>query len=42
LRRVNDEHHAVLDAIAARDEAAAAAAMRAHIESFRSNIMRTI
>lgn len=42
LRRVNDDHHAVLDAIAARDKAAAAAAMRVHIESFRSNIMRTI
>jgi GntR family transcriptional regulator, rspAB operon transcriptional repressor len=42
LRRVNDEHHAVLDAIAARNKAAATAAMRAHIDSFRSNIMRTI
>jgi len=42
LRRVNDEHHAVLDAIAARDKEAAMAAMRAHIDSFRSNIMRTI
>jgi DNA-binding GntR family transcriptional regulator len=42
LRRVNDEHHAVLDAIAARDKDAATGAMRAHIDSFRSNIMRTI
>jgi GntR family transcriptional regulator, rspAB operon transcriptional repressor len=42
LRRVNDEHHAVLDALAARDQSAAATAMRVHIESFRSNIMRTI
>jgi DNA-binding GntR family transcriptional regulator len=42
LRRVNDEHHAVLDAIAARDKDTATAAMRAHIDSFRSNIMRTI
>ncbi len=42
LRRVNDEHRAVLDAIAARDRDAATAAMHAHINSFRSNIMRTI
>jgi DNA-binding GntR family transcriptional regulator len=42
LRRVNEEHRAILDGIAARDAAAAAAAMRAHIESFRKNIARSI
>jgi DNA-binding GntR family transcriptional regulator len=42
LRRVNDEHRAILDGIAARDRKMAVEAMRAHIESFRKNIVRTI
>lgn len=39
---VKKEHRAILDAIKARDSEAAAAAVRNHIESFRSNIMRHI
>jgi DNA-binding FadR family transcriptional regulator len=42
LRRVDEEHRAVLDAIAVRDRDGAIAAMRAHIESFRKNITRAI
>ncbi len=42
LRRVDEEHHAVLEAVAARERERAVAAMRTHIESFRKNIMRTI
>lgn len=39
---VKQEHRAILDAIKSRDADAAAAAVRSHIESFRSNIMRHI
>ena len=39
LRRINDEHHAVL---AASDRTEAEAAMRAHIELSRNHIMRAI
>ncbi|MGI8527663.1 MAG: GntR family transcriptional regulator [Pseudolabrys sp.] len=42
LRRVNDEHRAILDGIAARDRKAAGDAMRTHIDSFRKNITRSI
>lgn len=42
LRRVHEEHRCILEAIADRDRAAAGEAMRAHIESFRKNIVRTI
>ena len=42
LRRIDDEHRAVLAAIKRRDRAEAEAAMRAHIESSRSHIIRAI
>jgi GntR family transcriptional regulator, rspAB operon transcriptional repressor len=42
LRRIDDEHRAVLAAIKRRDRGEAEAAMRAHIESSRSHIMRAI
>ncbi len=42
LRRVDEEHRAIFDGIVRRDLPGAVAAMRAHIESFRKNIMRTI
>ncbi len=37
---VKEQHRAILDAIKARDPDAAGNAIRAHIESFRTNIMR--
>ena len=37
---VKEEHRAILDAIKARDPDAAADAVRNHIESFRTNVMR--
>jgi DNA-binding GntR family transcriptional regulator len=42
LRRIDDEHRAVLAAIRRRDRAEAEAAMRAHIESSRLHIIRGI
>jgi len=39
---VKQEHRAILDAIKARDPEAAGTAVRSHIESFRTNIMRHI
>jgi len=42
LRRVDEEHRAIFDAIARRDAAGAADAMRHHIESSRKHITRAI
>jgi GntR family transcriptional regulator, rspAB operon transcriptional repressor len=42
LRRIDDEHRAILSAIKQRNRAEAEAAMRAHIESSRNHIMRAI
>ena len=42
LRRIDDEHRAILAAIKRRDRASAGAAMRAHIESSRVHVMRAI
>jgi GntR family transcriptional regulator, rspAB operon transcriptional repressor len=42
LRRIDDEHRAILSAIKQRNGAEAEAAMRAHIESSRNHIMRAI
>jgi len=42
LRRVDEEHREILNAIARRDRDAAGAAMRGHIESSRKHIMRAI
>jgi DNA-binding GntR family transcriptional regulator len=42
LRRVDEEHRAILDALARRDAAGAAGAMRHHIESSRKHITRAI
>jgi DNA-binding FadR family transcriptional regulator len=42
LRRVDDEHRAVLAAIEQGNRAEAEAAMRTHIESSRNHIMRAI
>jgi DNA-binding GntR family transcriptional regulator len=42
LRRIDDEHRAILAAIKRRDRAGAEAAMRAHIESSRMHVMRAI
>ena len=42
LRRIDDEHRAILDAIKKRDRAGSEAAMRAHIDSSRNHIMRAI
>jgi GntR family transcriptional regulator, rspAB operon transcriptional repressor len=42
LRRVDEEHRAILDAIARRDALGASDAMRHHIESSRKHIARTI
>jgi DNA-binding GntR family transcriptional regulator len=42
LRRVDEEHREILDAMARRDRAGSIEAMRAHIESFLKNIMRSI
>ena len=42
LRRVDEEHREILDAIARRDAAGAADAMRHHIESSRKHITRAI
>lgn len=39
---VQDEHRAIVQAVQARDADAAEAAMRRHIESFRSNVARYI
>ncbi len=41
-RRVYAEHQAVYEAIRNRDAAAASAALRAHVESSRDNIVRSI
>lgn len=40
--RIVDEHAAIVDGIAAHDADAAEAAMRRHVESFRSNIARQV
>ena len=42
LRRVDEEHRNILNAMARRDRSAAVEAMRAHIESSRKHIMRAI
>jgi len=42
LRRVDEEHRAILAAVRAGNRAEAEAAMRAHIESSRKHIMRAI
>jgi DNA-binding GntR family transcriptional regulator len=42
LRRVDEEHHAILDCVVRRDAAGAADAMRHHIESSRKHIARAI
>jgi DNA-binding GntR family transcriptional regulator len=42
LRRIDDEHRAILSAAKRRNRAEAEAAMRAHIESSRNHIMRAI
>jgi GntR family transcriptional regulator, rspAB operon transcriptional repressor len=42
LRRIDDEHQAILRAIKRRDRAEAEAAMRSHIVSSRNHIMRAI
>jgi GntR family transcriptional regulator, rspAB operon transcriptional repressor len=42
LRRIDEEHRAILAAIKGRDRAAAEAAVRAHLESSRNHIMRAI
>lgn len=42
LRGVHDEHEAIVAALKSRDPTAAIAAMRAHILSYRTNIMRNI
>jgi DNA-binding GntR family transcriptional regulator len=42
LRRIDDEHRAILSAVKRRNRAEAEAAMRAHIESSRNHIMRAI
>jgi DNA-binding GntR family transcriptional regulator len=42
LRRIDEEHRAILSAIERRDRAAAEAAMRVHIESSRNHIVRAI
>ena len=42
LQQVDDEHRRILSAFEARDGAAAENAVRAHIESFRETIKRTI
>jgi DNA-binding FadR family transcriptional regulator len=42
LRRIDDEHRDILDAIVQRDRQGAAAAMRAHIESSRKHVTRAI
>ena len=42
LRRVDEEHRAIMDAVARRDAAGAADAMRHHIESSRKHITRAI
>jgi DNA-binding GntR family transcriptional regulator len=42
LRRIDEEHRAILDAMARRDRPGAVEAMRAHIDSFLKNIMRSI
>jgi GntR family transcriptional regulator, rspAB operon transcriptional repressor len=42
LRRIDEEHRAILSAIKQRNRAEAEAAMRAHIESSRNHIMRAI
>ena len=42
LRRVDEEHRAILDCVVRRDAAGAADAMRHHIESSRKHITRAI
>lgn len=42
LRRVDEEHRAILDAVVRRDGAGAGEAMRHHIESSRKGIVRAI
>jgi GntR family transcriptional regulator, rspAB operon transcriptional repressor len=42
LRRIDEEHQAILRAIKRRDRAEAEAAMRSHLESSRIHIMRAI
>jgi DNA-binding GntR family transcriptional regulator len=42
LRRVDEEHRVILDAVVRRDAAGAADAMRHHIESSRKHIARAI
>jgi GntR family transcriptional regulator, rspAB operon transcriptional repressor len=42
LRRIDDEHRAILAALKRRDRAGAEAAMRAHVDSSRNHIMRAI
>jgi DNA-binding GntR family transcriptional regulator len=42
LRRVDEEHRAILDCVVRRDAAGAADAMRHHIESSRKHIARAI
>jgi DNA-binding GntR family transcriptional regulator len=42
LRRIDDEHQAILSAFKRRDRAEAEVAMRAHIASSRNHIMRAI
>ena len=42
LRRIDDEHRAILAAIKRRDRADTEAAMRAHIEFSRVHVMRAL
>lgn len=42
FHRIDEEHHAIVAALASRDRRKAAAAMRAHIESSRNHIIRAI
>jgi DNA-binding GntR family transcriptional regulator len=39
---VNDQHHRIFQAISHRDVEAAENAMRAHIDSFRRNVLRNL
>lgn len=42
FHRIDEEHHAIVTALASRDRRKVAAAMRDHIESSRNHIMRAI
>ena len=42
LRRIDDEHRAILAALKKRDRVGTEAAMRTHIDSSRNHIMRAI